>query len=167
MLFRSAQLKDWLPNEASRINPLDIGGGATPQMFVDAVQKVSEDPNVDAVLVVHAPTRLAPSKSTALALIANKKLFKRNLLTSWMGLEHAFPARHEFHLAGIPTYLSPEKAVQAFMHLVNYQRNQQLLQETPPSLPFETTQDLRKEAHEMLGAVVASEIGRASCRERV
>lgn len=151
-----AQLKDWLPNEASRINPLDIGGGATPQMFVDAVQKVSEDPNVDAVLVVHAPTRLAPSKSTALALIANKKLFKRNLLTSWMGLEHAFPARHEFHLAGIPTYLSPEKAVQAFMHLVNYQRNQQLLQETPPSLPFETTQDLRKEAHEMLGAVVAS-----------
>ena len=150
-----AKLQDWLPSDRERVNPLDIGGGATPQMFVEAVQMVTEDPGVDAVLVVHAPTRLAPSKSTALALIANKKLFKRNLLTSWMGLEHAIPARHEFNLAGIPTYISPEKAVQAFMHLVNYQRNQQLLQETPPSLPFETTQDSRKEVRDLLEAVTA------------
>ena len=151
-----AKLQDWLPSDRQRVNPLDLGGGATPQMFVEAIQMVSEDPSVDAILVVHAPTRLAPSKSTALALIANKKLFKRNLLTSWMGLEHAFPARHEFNLAGIPTYLSPEKAVQAFMHLVNYQRNQQLLQEIPPSLPFETTSEARKEVREMLEQVVAT-----------
>lgn len=151
-----AKLQDWLPSDRERVNPLDIGGGATSQMFVEAVQMVSEDPGVDAVLVVHAPTRLAPSKSTALALIANKKLFKRNLLTSWMGLEHAFPARHEFNLAGIPTYLSPEKAVQAFMHLVNYQRNQLLLQEIPPSLPFETTQEDRKEVRIMLEEIIAT-----------
>lgn len=150
------KLQEWLPSDHHRTNPLDLGGGATPQQFVEAIQMVSEDPDVDAVLVVHAPTRLAPSEATALAVIANKKLFKRNLLTSWMGLDHAFPARHEFNLAGVPTYLSPEKAVQAFMHLVNYQRNQQLLQETPPTLPFETTREAREQARALVESVAAA-----------
>ncbi|SFB89352.1 acetyltransferase [Marinospirillum celere] len=150
------KLREWLPSDDYRINPLDIGGGATPQQFVDAIQLVSADPGVDAVLVVHAPTRLAPSEATALAVIANRKNYKRNLLTSWMGLDHAFPARHEFNLAGIPTYLSPEKAVQAFMHLVNYQRNQRLLQETPPSLPFETSKQARQRARNLVAEISAS-----------
>lgn len=124
-------------------NPVDLGGNATPERFVDALEIVAADPGVDAVLVVHAPTRLAPSKVTAQALIANRKRFKRNLLTSWMGLEGALYARHECSLAGIPTYVSPEKAVKAFMHMVDYQRVQALLQETPPSLPFSTTPDIR------------------------
>ena len=150
------QLQAWMPSDDTRVNPLDIGGGATPQQFVEAIQMVSADPNVDAVLVVHAPTRLAPSEATALAVIANRKTYKRNLLTSWMGLDHAFPARHEFNLAGIPTYLSPEKAVQAFMHLVNYQRNQKLLQETPPSLPFETSRKARQEARDLVARIAGS-----------
>ncbi|TFH86097.1 GNAT family N-acetyltransferase [Billgrantia azerbaijanica] len=124
-------------------NPVDLGGNATPEKFVEALEIVAADPGVDAVLVVHAPTRLAPSKTTAQALIANRKRFRRNLLTSWMGLEGALYARHECSLAGIPTYVSPEKAVKAFMHMVDYQRVQALLQETPPSLPFTTTADIR------------------------
>lgn len=150
------RLKGWLRNDQHRINPLDIGGGARPQHFVDAIQMISEDPGVDAVLVIHAPTRLAPSKATALAVIANKKLYKRNLLTSWMGLDQALPARHEFNLAGIPTYISPEKAVQAFMHLVNYQRNQQLLQETPPTLAFETGHVTRETVRQQVEQVAAT-----------
>ncbi|MGQ4879837.1 GNAT family N-acetyltransferase [Billgrantia sp. LNSP4103-1] len=124
-------------------NPVDLGGNATPERFVEALEIVAADPGVDAVLVVHAPTRLAPSKVTAQALIANRKRFRRNLLTSWMGLEGALYARHECSMAGIPTYVSPEKAVKAFMHMVDYQRVQALLQETPPSLPFSTTADIR------------------------
>ncbi|MFY0988952.1 GNAT family N-acetyltransferase [Halomonas sp. C05BenzN] len=124
-------------------NPVDLGGNATPEKLVDALEIVAADPEVDAVLVVHAPTRLAPSRATAQAIIANRKRFRRNLLTSWMGLEEALPARHECNLAGIPTYLSPEKAVKAFMHMVDYQRVQALLQETPPSLPFTTTAEIR------------------------
>ncbi|WP_346798256.1 bifunctional acetate--CoA ligase family protein/GNAT family N-acetyltransferase [Halomonas sp. Bachu 37] len=124
-------------------NPVDIGGNATPERFVEALEVVATDANVDAVLVVHAPTRMAPSKITAQALIANRKRFKRNLLTSWMGLEEALKARHECNVAGIATYISPEKAVKAFTHMVDYQRVQALLQETPPSLPFSTSQEIR------------------------
>lgn len=131
-------------------NPVDLGGNATPERMVDALEIVAADPEVDAVLVVHAPTRLAPSKVTAEAIVANRKRFKRNLLTSWMGLEEALSARHESNLAGIPTYVSPEKAVKAFMHMVDYQRVQALLQETPPSLPFATTAEIRARCHALI-----------------
>lgn len=131
-------------------NPVDLGGDATPERFVEALELVASDPGVDAVLVVHAPTSLAPSKVTAQALIANRKRFKRNLLTSWMGLEEALYARHESSLAGIPSYVSPEKAVKAFMHMVDYQRVQALLQETPPSLPFSTTSDIRAQCRTLI-----------------
>lgn len=124
-------------------NPVDLGGNATPEKFVDTIEIVAADPGVDAVLVVHAPTRMAPSRTTAEAVVANRKRFRRNLLTSFMGLEEALSARHECNLAGIPTYVSPEKAVKAFMHMVDYQRVQLLLQETPPSLPFSTTPNIR------------------------
>ncbi len=131
-------------------NPVDLGGNATPERLVEALEIVAADPGVDAVLVVHAPTRLAPSKTTAQAVIAARKRFRRNLLTSWMGLEEALSARHECNLAGIPTYISPEKAVKAFMHMVDYQRVQALLQEIPPSLPFATTPEIRRRCHALI-----------------
>ena len=36
---------------------------------------------------------------------------------------------------GIPTYRTPERAVQAFMHLVSYKQNRDLLYETPRDIP--------------------------------
>jgi len=136
-------------------NPVDLGGNATPETLVDALEIVAADPGVDAVLVVHAPTRMAPSKTTAQAVVANRKRFRRNLLTSWMGLEEAISARHECNLAGIPTYISPEQAVKAFMHMVVYQRVQALLQETPPSLPFTTTSEIRARCRTLIAEAKA------------
>ncbi|WP_136067728.1 bifunctional acetate--CoA ligase family protein/GNAT family N-acetyltransferase [Modicisalibacter radicis] len=146
-------------------NPVDLGGNATPERFVEALEIVAADPGTDAVLVVHAPTRLAPSRTTAQALVANRRRFKRNLLTSWMGLEEALSARHECNLAGIPTYISPEKAVKAFMHMVNYQRVQRQLQETPPSLPFTTTATIRERCHRLIGEAKARERDRLTHEE--
>ncbi|MFG6666587.1 GNAT family N-acetyltransferase [Halomonas sp. HNIBRBA4712] len=131
-------------------NPVDLGGNATPSRFVEALEIVTADPNVDAVLVVHAPTRLAPSVHTAEALIAQRKRFKRNLLTSWMGLKEALNARSACSAAGIPTYISPEKAVKAFMHMVDYQRVQALLHEIPPSLTFDTRAADRQACRELI-----------------
>ncbi|MBY6207169.1 MULTISPECIES: bifunctional acetate--CoA ligase family protein/GNAT family N-acetyltransferase [Halomonas] len=136
-------------------NPVDLGGNATPERFVAALEAVAADPNVDAVLVVHAPTRLAPSRATAEALIGGRRRFPRNLLTSWMGFEQAVDARHLCHEAGIPTYLSPEKAVKAFMHMVDYQRVQSLLQQTPPSLPISTAAEVRQRCHQLIDRVLA------------
>ena len=46
--------------------------------------------------------------------------------------------------AGIPTYLTPDQAVQAFMHLVDYGRNLDLLYQTPREIPLEFAVDRGK-----------------------
>ncbi|MFG6137079.1 bifunctional acetate--CoA ligase family protein/GNAT family N-acetyltransferase [Halomonas sp. B23F22_10] len=150
---REALCRDDMDVSKPGENPVDIGGNATPQRFTEIIELVAADPGVDAVLVVHAPTRMAPSLDTAQALIAARQRFRRNLLTSWMGLGEALDARQACHEAGVPTYLSPEKAVKAFMHMVNYQRVQKLLQETPPSLPFSTTRESRAASRTLIERV--------------
>ncbi|MGY2498317.1 protein acetyltransferase, partial [Klebsiella pneumoniae] len=57
-----------------------------------------------------------------------------NILTNWAGEYSAQEGRKLFTEAGIPTYRTPESAVAAFMHMVEYRRNQKQLMETPASL---------------------------------
>ncbi|MCE3025696.1 bifunctional acetate--CoA ligase family protein/GNAT family N-acetyltransferase [Salinicola sp. DM10] len=133
-------------------NPIDLGGSATPADYLAALDIVTRDPQVDAVLVLHAPTRLAPAQATAEALITARQRYRHRLLVSWMGLKEALAARAAFNRAGIPSYLSPEKAVRAFLHLVRYRRVQALLHETPPSLPFDSNTEIRQRCHALIDA---------------
>ncbi|MCB1960270.1 MAG: GNAT family N-acetyltransferase, partial [Rhodocyclaceae bacterium] len=56
------------------------------------------------------------------------------LVTCFMGEEMVTPARKLFEAAGIPTFRTPEPAVELFSHISNYYRNQKLLAQTPASL---------------------------------
>ena len=65
------------------------------------------------------------------------------VLTNFMGEDAAYAARKVCNLGGIPTYRTPEGAVGAFMHLVQYRRNQKHLTQTPESLPQSYSVDNR------------------------
>src|SRR4029079_9315964 len=41
------------------------------------------------------------------------------------------PGRQILNQSGIPTYDSPDRAIRAFMYLVSYRRNREILYETP------------------------------------
>ena len=72
------------------------------------------------------------------------------LLTCWLGEESVGRARRICHDAGIADYRTPEEAVRAFMQLVTYRRNQELLRQTPPA----QTEDLQPD-RETAEAIVA------------
>ncbi|WP_110716402.1 GNAT family N-acetyltransferase [Salinicola acroporae] len=146
-------------------NPVDLGGRATPDDYLSALEIVTRDPNVDAVLVLHAPTRLAPSLDTANALIDARQRFRHRLLVSWMGLKEALEARAACNRAGIPSYVSPEKAVRAFLHLVRYRQVQHLLQETPPSLPFDSSTGSRQRCHALIDDALGRQRDRLTHQE--
>lgn len=60
------------------------------------------------------------------------------LLTNWCGEFSSQEARRLFSEAGLPTYRTPEGTITAFMHMVEYRRNQKQLRETP-ALPGNLT----------------------------
>ncbi|GHB09050.1 bifunctional acetate--CoA ligase family protein/GNAT family N-acetyltransferase [Salinicola rhizosphaerae] len=136
-------------------NPVDLGGSARPADFIAALELVTRDPGVDAVLMLHAPTRLAPARETAEALVEAVSRFRHRVLVSWMGLKEALAGRSVCNRAGVPSYISPEKAVRAFLHLARYRRVQRLLQETPPSLPLAAGTDARERCHALIDEALA------------
>jgi len=123
-----AQLQELLPPFWKPGNPVDLNAGSDPSRYAKAVELLGNDPGVDVVLVVHAPTLIAPCLAFARAIIPVSKC----VITCWMGLHSVMEARAAFNEAGVPTYTTPEKAVHAFTDRVHHEVNQELLRQTPP-----------------------------------
>lgn len=120
-----------LPTTWPRGNPLDLGAAAGAEPYANATTALLAASEVDAVLVIHAPTVLASADAIADAVATQAAHSPRNLLTCWLGGKSAEAARNRFAAAGMPTYDTPEEAVRGFMQIVQYQRNQKLLMQVP------------------------------------
>ena len=113
-----------LPGTWSRGNPVDILGDASAERYASALALLMNDPNTDAVLVLRCPTAIALGEEAARAVIATAAGQKSCLLTCWLGEDAADAARRLFGAHRIPTYFTPERAVRAFIDMLNYRRNQ-------------------------------------------
>ncbi|MGN7512606.1 bifunctional acetate--CoA ligase family protein/GNAT family N-acetyltransferase [Aeromonas salmonicida] len=118
--------------------PKDIGSDADITAYQQALDTLLQGNEADAILLIHAPSLTARGAELARSLIDYVKQHPRarrfNILTNWAGEYSAQEGRKLFTEAGIPTYRTPESAVAAFMHMVEYRRNQKQLMETPASL---------------------------------
>lgn len=131
-----AALDAVLPETWSRGNPVDIIGDASGERYGAALRILANAKEVDAVLVMNCPVAVVSPVEIAQTIVAVAGEKTRNPLTScFVGEEFAAPARAVMASANIPCFDTPRKAMQAFMHTVNYRRNQEILMETPPSLP--------------------------------
>jgi acetyltransferase len=136
------RLNKVLPPGWSRGNPIDIIGDANAQRYVSALQAMKDDANIDAALVLNAPTAVASSDDTAQAVAGIAADLPFPLLTSWVGGATAAPARRHFLAAHLPSFETPRQAVRGFMHLVNFQSNRDALMQTPVSMPQEVRIDV-------------------------
>jgi acetyltransferase len=97
-------------------------------------------PEVDSVLVMHAPTAISSPDEIAEKVIELAEKNKRaHITTCFVGEGAVANARRMFAQARLPSYETPDQAVRAFMHTVTFARNQKMLMETPASLPVEFT----------------------------
>jgi acetyltransferase len=129
-----AGLDELLHQEWSGHNPVDLRFDASGDVYAKALSILRKDAAADAVLVTHTPSALVHPEDTAGAVIRVVKELGGNILTSWVGQAAVAKARSMFASAGVPTYQTPGEAVRAFLHMVNYHRNQQMLMEVPPSV---------------------------------
>ena len=130
------RLSALLPPAWSHGNPVDLVGDADAARYRAALDVVIADPNADAVLVLNCPVAVASSVECAQTVVeAHAKYRYKPLLASWVGGDRQRAAEALLRAHRVPTFATPEDAVRAFMYLVNYQRNQAALLETPPVAP--------------------------------
>ena len=123
-----------LPAAWSRDNPVDIVGDAPAGRYVGAMEAMLSEPDVDAILLIHAPTAIVSSTDIAAAVAPVAKAAARNVFACWIGGDSVAQARSILSDAGIPNYATPEEAARGFMQTVQYHRNQKLLMEVPASV---------------------------------
>ncbi|MDI9220307.1 bifunctional acetate--CoA ligase family protein/GNAT family N-acetyltransferase [Pantoea sp. EA-12] len=145
-------LAELLPEGVGRGNPLDLKDDATPARYVACIEQLLDSHELDALMIIHAPSAVSPASETADQIIAAVAKHPRGkqvtLLTNWCGEYSSQAARRAFTQAGIPTWRTPEGTVTAFMHQVEYRRNQKQLRETP-ALPVGLTQN-SAQAHQLI-----------------
>jgi acetyltransferase len=146
-----AALDAALPPFWSHANPIDILADATPERYRLAVKACLADPAVQGLLVLLAPRAMTDPTETARQLTVFAKTAKKPLLACWLGGASVRAGRDVLNHAGIPTFDSPESAIRAFLHMVRYRNNQELLYERPEALP-ENWQPNSGKVHEIIAA---------------
>ncbi|WP_305369008.1 bifunctional acetate--CoA ligase family protein/GNAT family N-acetyltransferase [Photobacterium leiognathi] len=149
-----------LPSCWSHANPIDIIGDADISRYQQAVKILLDSDDFDGLLIMHSPSAIAPDIETANALIETLHQHPRtkrfNILTNWAGENEANIARKTFTEAGYPAYRTPESAISAFMHMVEYRRNQKQLMETPVSIGYSNHNT--HQAHEQITELLDNNI---------
>ena len=150
-----SKLSAALPAAWSKDNPVDIMVDANGERYAKALEVLFKAPEVDSVLVLHSPSALVSSIDVAEHIIRSVKANKANALTCMVGQEKVGPARRLLRESGIAAYETPGAAVHAFMHLLRYRRNQDMLMETPSSALTDFT-PATEEVRRVVAQVLAS-----------
>ena len=153
-----------LPRNWSRGNPLDIIGDASPARFRTAVKACLDDPNVDGVMVIFTPQAGTDHLTTAQLMIGLQRESSKPLFLSWLGDAKVSESRELFSKAKCAHFRAPEYGIEVFRNLAAYQRNQQLLLQTPGPLEGKRADPDVAKARKVIAA--AAKDGREILSER-
>jgi acetyltransferase len=116
-------MRPGLPVTANLYNPVDVIGDADASRYRFALEHVLADPNVDAVVVLLAPTAVIDVKETARHLIEIKDRYPtKPVVASFIGGLNIEEAARLLTDGRVPNYVFPERAVGALAGLVKYGR---------------------------------------------
>lgn len=136
-----------LPPLWSHGNPVDMIGDADRGRYRDSLLALLDNEDTDAILALNCPNAILPSLEAAEAVVeiirARREAKQQSplVLAAWTGGDSVREAKALFAREGIPHYDTPSEAVQAFMQMVRYRRNQEMLMEVPPRVPEKVVRD--------------------------
>jgi acetyltransferase len=122
-LQKFEKLKDEgkIPKFAATLNPVDLTGSVTSEMYEIATELVLQDPEVHGVILLglHHTPALQEDYVDRVAAVASKH--SKPIVACDIGeTEMALHVRSRFDKLGIPAYMSPEDAARAMATLVRY-----------------------------------------------
>jgi len=127
-----AQVRELVPDLRRLGGGADIGEPALDSTIA-ALRAFLRDKAVDVLLFIRSPLAGNSHETVAAELI--KARFDERLLTVWLGLETALPARKLSAEANLASFTSADAAARAVRYRWEYARNRELLTQTPPRGP--------------------------------
>ncbi len=137
-----SRLKEVLPKAGAYGNPVDVLGDASADRYAAALEACLDDADTDAALAILVPQAMTDAEPVAEAVAALADSHAKPLLTCWLGDETMAASRKFLMDRGVPSFRTPEPAVDAFAATAAYQRNQQLLLQVPRPLTRQKPPDL-------------------------
>ncbi len=134
-----------LPPQWSHNNPVDILGDASPERYAQSLEVAAQDENSDGLLVILTPQAMTDPTETAEALKDYAKSYEKPILASWSGGQDVAAGESILNKAGIPTFMYPDTAAEAFAYMWKFTDNLKALYETV-SLPQEGASNIDREA---------------------
>lgn len=113
---------------------IDLSEDADAAHYRAAVSACAASKEIDGMLVILSPKPGLDTGAIAQALADLQPTLGKPLITCWMGEEQVTAARAILSGATIPTFRTPEAAVDAFNNISLFHQNQKLLRQVPPPL---------------------------------
>lgn len=127
------RLHDIFNNPLPVNNPIDLWADADPRRIKLSVDALNRDENVDAILIVTAPTFAAPLERVADAISYATDSSYKPILTAWIGETQTAAAKQRLKDHPISVMKSPESAVRAFSLMCRYAENRRFIQSSIPT----------------------------------
>jgi acetyltransferase len=139
-----ARLDEFLPSHWGRNNPIHILADAPPERYLKAVQVAMAAPELSGLVIILSPQAMTDPTGVARAVAPEIGGKARPAFAVWMGGTDVEAGVQILNDAGVPTFETPEQAVDTFMEMYFYTRHLELLQETPPRLTQDVSVNTRQ-----------------------
>jgi len=156
-------LEQYLPDAASAANPVDVLGDARADRYQFAFERVSNDPNVDGIMVLLTPQAMTEIDATAHVVGSLAQHIKIPILGCFMGEARIRSGIDILTSYGIPNYPFPERAANAFSAMSGYRSIK--TRPNPEYLHFEVDQLSPKKVFDLVRSENRLTIGDAESRE--
>ncbi|MCX6665825.1 MAG: bifunctional acetate--CoA ligase family protein/GNAT family N-acetyltransferase [Euryarchaeota archaeon] len=133
------KLNQILPSTWSKGNPVDIIGDGDEERYKKTIEICLQDNNIDGLLILCVPQVMADPLKLADRIVDIARKTTKPILTSFIGESSVYHAREILNQNNVPSYPSPDEAVQAYMYLYHYERHLGQLYETPEELDVKTS----------------------------
>lgn len=116
----AASLREFLPAEASVANPVDMIASASAEHYARSLQILSEDPDLDALIVIFIPPLVTRAEDVARSISqVATKIIDKTVLACFLGVQGVHEMLREPGRA-IPSYSFPESAARALGRVADY-----------------------------------------------
>ncbi|MGB9675728.1 MAG: acetate--CoA ligase family protein [Candidatus Bathyarchaeales archaeon] len=119
--FEKLKAEEKIPRFTTNLNPVDLTGSVTSEMFELATEILFQDPQIHGIILLglHHTPALQEDYVDRVAKVASK--YEKPIVACDIGeTEMALHTRFRFDKLGIPAYSSPEDAARAMNALVRY-----------------------------------------------